>query len=115
MANGKKFFEQLDHLLITNDLMEVKLKMFKAPNDAGKLTTYIQAEWEEARKVVNKAKTGFEYVNGWTEKVEEVNKYFSPELFVAGIAQRKDFIKAGFEKQVEAYQNGLMHPAMYKA
>jgi hypothetical protein len=114
MANAKAIFEQLDNLLIMNDLTEVKLKLFKAENDRGKMAYHVEAEWQEAKKVVNKAKTGFEYINGQTEKVEEINKYFSSELFVAGITQRKAFIKAGYEKQVEAFKNGLMHPAMYK-
>ena len=116
MATMKtKQFDMVDELLIDNDLREVKLIYFKAPNDRGRMTQHIKAEWQEARKVVNKAGTGFKYIDGWTEKVEEINKYFSPELFVAGITQRKSFIKAGFDKQVEAYKNGLMHPAMYKA
>jgi len=110
-----KQFDMVDELLIDNDLREIKLILFKAPNDRGRMTQHIRAEWQEAKKVVNKAKTGFEYINGWIEKVEEVNKYFSPELFVAGIAQRKDWIKAGVEKQIEALKNGLAHPAMYKS
>jgi len=114
MANAKTIFEQLDNSLIQNDLTEVKLKLFKAENDRGKMTYHIGAEWPEAKKVVNQAKTGFEYINGLTEKVEEINKFFSTDLFIAGITQRKAFIKAGYEKQVEAFENGLMHPAMYK-
>ena len=109
-----KQFDIIDELLLDNDLREVKLIEFMTPNDAGKMVPHIKAEWQEAKKVVNMAGTGFKYYNGWTEKVEEINKYFRPELFVAGIAQRKDFIKAGYDKQVEAYKAGLMHPAMYK-
>ncbi len=115
MANATKTFDAVDFILIAEDLMEVKLTLKKLENDQGKMVDHIIANWPEAVKGINEAMTAFEYKAGTGTKVQEVNKFFSPQLFVAGIAQRKDWIKAGVEKQIEALKMGLAHPVMYKA
>ena len=59
-------------------------------------------------------KVSLKQIRTLAKKYEELNKYFSPEVFAAGITQRADFIKAnGFDK-VEALKAHI-HPAMYKA
>jgi hypothetical protein len=45
---------------------------------------------------------------------EKLDKYFSPEVFVLGITQRKDYILASHEVKVECYKQNI-HPAHYKA
>ena len=107
-------FDAVDQMLIMNDLTEVKLEIRKFENDRGRMTNHLIATWPEAKKVVNQTGDGWAYELGEATKIEEVNKYFSADLFFAGIAQRKAWIKAGLIKQVEALKGGLMHPAMYK-
>ena len=46
-------------------------------------------------------------------KIEEANKYFSPDVFALGIIQRKDYLLASHEVKVECYKKNI-HPAMYK-
>ena len=114
MTNSRKQFDAVDFILIAEDLMEVKLTLTKLENDKGQRVDHLIAEWPEAFKGVNEAKTAFEFKAGTGTKVQEINRFFSPQLFVAGISQRKNWIKAGVEKQIEALKNGLVHPAMYK-
>ena len=49
-------------------------------------------------------------------KAEEINRYFCAELFVKGITQRAEWIKADFEDKV-AYltENQYGHPALFPA
>ena len=46
-------------------------------------------------------------------KSEPLNKYFSPEVFVLGITQRKDYLKASTEVKIECHKQNI-HPAYYK-
>jgi len=54
------------------------------------------------------------YIDSTFLKSEELNKYFSPEVFVMGITQRKDYIEAPFDVKVECFKQSI-HPAHYKA
>ena len=47
-------------------------------------------------------------------KYEELNKYFSAEVFALGITQRADYIKAPLSDKVFCYHNNI-HPARYEA
>ena len=47
-------------------------------------------------------------------KSEPLDKYFSPEVFVLGITQRKDYLLASFDVKVECFKQHI-HPAHYKA
>ena len=52
------------------------------------------------------------------ERIEEMNKYFSGELFAYGITQRADYIKADVE-DIKEYlkefggKSSVVHPALY--
>ena len=47
-------------------------------------------------------------------RYEELNKYFSPEIFAIGLTQRADYIKAPLSDKVFCYHNQI-HPAQYEA
>ena len=114
MKRSEMKLEGVKNLLIENGLTEVDVEMKKFENNGGRMTDHIVATWPEARKGVNKERTGYEFRGGVEDRIEELGKYFDVELFVMGITQRKAFIKAGIDKQIEALKNGLMHPATYK-
>ena len=54
------------------------------------------------------------YVDSTFIKSEPLDKYFSPEVFVLGITQRKDYLLASFDVKVECHKQNI-HPAQYKA
>ena len=54
------------------------------------------------------------YIDSTFLKSEELNKYFSPEVFVMGITQRKDYLLASHDVKVECFKQSI-HPAHYKA
>ena len=53
------------------------------------------------------------YSNDTFIKAEPLNKYFSPEVFVMGITQRKDYILASLDVKIECHKQQI-HPAHYK-
>jgi len=80
----------------------VSIMVEKMENDYGKVVPHIVAKWND--------------VHGVTVKIEEINKYFSAELFAMGITQKAEWIKADIEDKV-AYlkENQFGHPAMFPA
>ncbi len=47
-------------------------------------------------------------------KYDELNNYFSAEIFASGITQRADYIKAPLAEKVFCYHNNI-HPSRYEA
>ena len=89
-----------DHIILSIEDIE---------NDNGKMTKHIIAKWEEV--VVDQ-------LNGHgtcpATKVEEMNKFFSGELFALGITQKAAWIKADIQDKVaylEAEPFG--HPSLF--
>ncbi len=80
----------------------VSIMVEKMENDYGKMVPHIVAKWND--------------VHGVTVKAEEMNKHFNAELFVMGITQKAEWIKADMEDKV-AYlkENQFGHPAMFPA
>ena len=88
----------------------VGISLEKLENERGKMTYHLIAEWDE-----------YSCVKGGMvrrEKIEEINKYFSAELFAYGIIQRADYIKADVE-DIKEYlrqfggRSSIVHPALY--
>ena len=78
----------------------VSISIEKMENDYGKMTKHIVASWTD--------------VHGVTKKVEELNKYFSGELFAKGITQKVVWIKSSREDKVEYLkENPFGHPALF--
>ena len=84
----------------------VSISVEKMENDYGKMKKHIVAKWNEYSAVKG------EMVE--REKIEEMNKYFSGELFAYGITQRAAWIK-GDPKDQKAYlkENQFGHPALF--
>ena len=78
----------------------VSISIEKMENDYGKMTKHIVAKWDD--------------IHGTTVKTEELNKYFSGELFAKGITQKVVWIKSSREDKV-AYlkENPYGHPALF--
>ena len=104
---------QVDNLLKEADLLrlgDVHVEVME--NNRGKKTPHVVARYTETYWSQPRS----QFVEAVTEKIEELNKYFSASIFAMGITQRADWIKADHEDRVEYLnQPGFHHPAMYKA
>ncbi len=79
------------------------------PNDRGRMVPHMVAKWRETTATPN----GYDEMP--TSKCEEMNRYFNAELFVNGIIQRSEWIKADHSDCVEYLNdNPFGHPALYK-
>ena len=94
----------------------VSISIEKMENEYGKMTKHIVAKWNEV--VVDTFSwrtTGVkDYMYEVHTKAEEMNRYFSGELFAKGITQRAAWIKGDFEDKVEYLkENQYGHPALF--
>ena len=86
----------------------VGVSIHKMPNDRGQMTLHMRADWSETTITPD----GYDKMP--TNNIEEINRYFNAELFVNGIIQRADWIKAD-HKDCVAYltENPFGHPALF--
>ena len=117
MATRKEKFNQVDIVkkaLIRNGLIdEVTVCAYLMENFVGKRTLHIKCTWNETFKSHNPSDP---YMEKTTEKVEELNGYFSGRVFAEGITQRKDWILAtGKDRRAFLANNQYAHPAMYRS
>jgi len=84
----------------------VSLSVENIENNKGKMTKHIIAKWNEYSAVTDSIVE--------REKVSELDRYFSGELFGIGITQRAAWIK-GDPKDQKAYlkENQFGHPALF--
>ena len=89
-----------------DDLVTLSVEHYE--NDFGKKVPYMVAKW---------VGIDFDGKDEVKDRIEEMNKYFSGQLFAMGITQRADWIKASTEDKLAFYAEpgGFKHPAMYKA
>ena len=97
MTNSQKMQEVtgVDNLLREaglQDLVNVTVEVMM--NDRGKNVPHVVARYSETSKEVNETKDDWVYVEKITEKIEELNKYFSSGIFAMGITQRANWLKA---------------------
>ena len=87
----------------------VSIMVEQMPNDRGRMVPHMVAKWRETTATPD----GYDKMP--TSKCEEMNRYFNAELFVNGITQRAEWIKADHTDCV-AYLNDspFGHPALYK-
>ena len=117
MTNSQKMQEVtgVDNLLREaglGDLVKVTVEVMM--NDRGKKVPHIVARYWETVSKVNKNKDGYIFVDEVTEKIEELNKYFSSGIFAMGITQRADWLKATSEDRIEYLkQPGFNHPVHF--
>ena len=95
----------------------VGVSIYKMENERGKMVPHIVAKWNEVvLDIVTWRTTDVkDYMYEVHTKAEEMNRYFSAELFAKGITQRAAWIKADFEDKVEYLKekNGIGHPALF--
>ena len=117
MTNSQKIYEVsgVDNLLKEaglQDIVDVTVEVME--NDRGKNVPHVVARYNETHKKVNDTKDGWVYREKVTEKIEELNKYFSGEIFAMGITQRASWLKASHENRVKYLKSNLFaHPAHY--
>jgi len=117
MTNSQKMQEVtgVDNLLEQaglGDLVKVTVEVMM--NDRGKNVPHVVARYWETVTKVNKNKDGYIFVDEVTEKIEELNKYFSSGIFAMGITQRADWLKATSEDRIEYLkQPGFHHPVHF--
>ena len=89
---------------------KVSIMVEQIENDRGRVVPHMVAKWSET--TLTHGKYGYNEVI--TDKVEEMDRYFNAELFVNGIIQRAEWIKADHSDCV-AYleENPFGHPALY--
>lgn len=120
----KKKSTNQDLILVRRELDKVGLSdyvgvsCYKMENEIGKMVPHIVAHWNEVEVDTFSWRTTGEksYMYETHTKAEERDKYFCAELFVKGITQRAEWIKADFEDKV-AYltENEFGHPALFPA
>ncbi len=117
MTNSQKMYEVsgVDNLLKEAGLQDiVKVTVEVMMNNRGKKVPHVVAKYTETCKEVNDTKDGWVYREKVTEKFGELNKYFSSGIFVMGITQRADWLKASHEDRVKYLKsNHFAHPAHY--
>ena len=120
----KKKSTNQDLILVRRELEKVGLKdyvgvsIYKMENERGKFVPHMVATYNEIVIDTFSWRTTGEksYMYEDNMKAEEINRYFCAELFVKGITQRAEWIKADFEDKV-AYltENQYGHPALFPA
>jgi hypothetical protein len=120
----KKKSTNTDLILVRRELDKVGLgdyvgvSCYKMENERGKMVPHIVATYNEIVVDTFSWRTTGEksYMYEDHMKAEEMNRYFCAELFVKGITQRAEWIKADFEDKV-AYltENEFGHPALFPA
>ena len=116
----KKISSNKDLILVREELEKAGLKdyvgvsVYKMRNDRDKAVPHMVAKWNETFPLC--VDETILYRESETSKCEEMDRYFCAELFVKGITQRAEWIKADFEDKV-AYltENQFGHPALFPA
>lgn len=96
----------------------VSIMVEKMENDKGKMVPHMVAKWNETTiDTFSQNTTGeLSYMIEEQIKCEELNKWFNAELFVSGITQRAEWIKADYNDCVAYLEdNPFGHPALFKA
>ena len=87
----------------------VSIMVEQMENDRGRMVPHMVAKWRETTATPD----GYDEMP--TSNCEEMNRYFCPFLFVNGIIQRAEWIKADHTDCVEYLNdNPFGHPALYK-
>ena len=96
----------------------VSIMVEKVENETGKMVPHMVAKWNETTiDTFSQNTTGeLSYMIEEQIKCEELNKWFNAELFVNGITQRAEWIKADYNDCVAYLEdNPFGHPALFKA
>ena len=115
--NRKEKFNQVEIVkkaLIKAGLIDkVTIGAYLMENYVGKKILHIKCTWEETYRGFSEDRPLYKKD---TDKIEEINKYFSGKVFAAGIVQRKDWLLASDEDRLAYLESDkYAHPAMYRA
>lgn len=115
--NRKEKFNQLEivkRALIKAGLIDkVQIGLYLMENYVGKRSLHIKCTYDETYRGFSEDRP---FYTKTTEKIEEINKYFSGRVFAQGIVQRKDWLLASeADRQAYLESDRYAHPAMYRA
>ena len=113
-GNSIKELNKVETLLKAAGLQDhVKVSIEAAYNQYDKKTAHMKATIKTGMnvEVVDGELT---FTKSENVKYDELNKYFSAEMFAIGLTQRADYIKAPLSDKVFCYHNQI-HPARYEA
>jgi len=116
MKNTFKYMRDIDtvqQLLNDHGLNHIELKVEVHPNDYDKKVPHLVA-YTPNDLIVEVENNKLSFHEGESCKFEELNKYFSAELFAMHFTQRADYIHASVDQKVHCYNNNI-HPAEYRA
>ena len=110
---------QVQNILNQHGLGHITVTVEKHLNDYNKKVPYLVAYNPkdlivevEHRDYKDGSKNKLVFSEGQTCKYDELNKYFSAELFAMGITQRADYLKSPLWVKEWCYNNNI-HPAQY--
>ena len=115
MKNSFKYIRDIDkvqELLNDHGLNHIELKVEVHPNDYDKKVPHLVA-YNPKDLIVEVNNNKLVFSEGQTCKYDELNKYFSAQIFAMGITQRADYLKAPLWVKEYCYNNNI-HPAQYK-
>ena len=121
--NRREKFNQVEivkRALIKAGLIDkVTIGAYLMENYVGERTLHIKCTYDETYKGSFIGIGDRPYYTKTTEKIEEINKYFSGRVFAAGIVQRKEWLLASHEERKAWMElNGgdiiACHPSNYK-
>jgi hypothetical protein len=89
----------------------VEITVETALNQYNKKTPHMVATTKTGMNV-EVIKDQLHFTKSENVKYDELNKYFSAEMFAIGLTQRADYIKAPLSDKIFCYHNNI-HPARY--
>ena len=111
---------QVQNILNQHGLGHITVTVEKHLNDYGKKVPYIVAYNPkdlivevEHRDYRDGSKNKLVFLEGQSCKFEELNKYFSAEIFAIHFTQRADYLKEALWVKEYCYNNRI-HPAQYR-
>ena len=115
MKNTFKYMRDIDtvqQLLNDHGLNHIELKVEVHHNNSDQKVPHLVA-YNPNDLIVEVENETLVFSEGESCKFEELNKYFSAELFAMGITQRADYLKAPLWVKEYCWNKGI-HPALYK-
>jgi len=115
MKNSFKYIRDIDtvqQLLNDHGLNHIELKVEVHPNDYDKKVPHLVA-YNHKDLIVDIENDKLSFHEGLSCKFEELNKYFSAEIFAIHFTQRADYLKAPLWVKEYCWNKGI-HPALYK-
>ena len=113
-GNAIKELNKVETLLKEAGLQDhVELSIEAVLNEYDKKTAHIVAitKTDMDVKIIDGER---KFVEAEHARYEELNQYFSAEIFAMGLTQRADYIKAPLSDKIFCYNNQI-HPAKYEA